>query len=86
MNMCVSFSLLPQTAALQQTATSSRCFLLSATLPALILAKVLTAPMLFKLAIFWLGTSTTEQAAFPVLYSVLPSFFQRSAVLQSLPR
>lgn len=50
------------------------------TLPALILAKVLSAPLLSKYAIFWLGTSTTEQAAFPSLYSFLSSSFFRGVV------
>ena len=38
----------------------SHCFVMCFTLPALILAKVLTTPLLSKYAIFWLGTSTIE--------------------------
>lgn len=38
----------------------SHCFLMCFTLPELILAKVLTTPLLSKYAIFWLGTSTIE--------------------------
>lgn len=38
----------------------SHCFVMCFTLPELILAKVLTTPLLSKYAIFWLGTSTIE--------------------------
>lgn len=87
MMMCVSFSLPRQITAWQLTAAvqaGSLCFVMCFTLPPLILAKVLTTPLLSKYAIFWLGTSTIEQAAFSFLYSFLSSsFFQRSGVLQS---
>lgn len=71
----------------------SHCFLMCFTLPELILAKVLTTPLLSKYAIFWLGTSTIElgggaplSSRFFLSFSFFFSFFCKREVCYSRRR